>query len=250
MSRPTPIRRAGSPSWVVPARRSSTTSPSSTSSTATRGHRGRCRARSSFEALQQSAGRRAVLRDRDAFPLFVDAVESVAPLVERTIERVRSEIDAEAADRLADTLRRVFGRVLKELADLENPMRTLLGDEPGEGASRRVPDGAGPHGREVHRMRTDAADARRAGAERTAGRRRCAGRRRGADAESPAAPAVDRARSRAGTRPHRFDAEAGTVLYNDRHADFLLLKDNEAGAARLPRDARGQGVRRLQQPQS
>jgi hypothetical protein len=25
----------------------------------------------------------------------------------------------------------------------------------------------------------------------------------------------------------RFDAEAGVVLYNDRHADFLLVKDEE-----------------------
>jgi hypothetical protein len=27
----------------------------------------------------------------------------------------------------------------------------------------------------------------------------------------------------------RFDADAGVVLYNDRHPDFLLVKDDEAG---------------------
>jgi hypothetical protein len=30
-------------------------------------------------------------------------------------------------------VRRIFGRVLKELADVDNPMRTPVGDEAGEG---------------------------------------------------------------------------------------------------------------------
>jgi hypothetical protein len=87
-----------------------------------------------FEALQQSAGRRAILRDREAFPVFLDTIRSVEPGVNKAIERVTKEIDAQTADRLADTLRRVFGLVLKELADLDNPMRTALGNDPGEGA--------------------------------------------------------------------------------------------------------------------
>ena len=94
-----------------------------------------------FAALQQTAGRRAVLRDRDAFPVFIDAVKAVEPAVRRAAEKLVHEVDAQAADRLAETLRRIFGRVLKELADLDNPMRTPVGDEPGEGAcssSRRV----------------------------------------------------------------------------------------------------------------
>ena len=28
-------------------------------------------------------------------------------------------------------------------------------------------------------------------------------------------------------RRSRFDADAGTVLYNEQHADFLLVKDDE-----------------------
>lgn len=84
-----------------------------------------------FEALQQSAGRRAILRDREAFPLFVDAVKAVEPAVTQTVERVAHEVDAETADRLSDVIRRIFGRVLKELADLDNPMRGPGGSEPG-----------------------------------------------------------------------------------------------------------------------
>ena len=87
-----------------------------------------------FEALQQSAGRRAILRDREAFPLFLDAVKAVEPAVAQTVERVAKEVDAQTADRLSDVIRRIFGRVLKELADLDNPMRALTGSEQGEGA--------------------------------------------------------------------------------------------------------------------
>jgi hypothetical protein len=34
-----------------------------------------------FEALAQTAGRRAILRDREAFPVFLDAVKGIQPLV-------------------------------------------------------------------------------------------------------------------------------------------------------------------------
>jgi hypothetical protein len=39
-----------------------------------------------FDALQQTAGRRAVLRDRESFPVFLDAVRSVEPAVARTLD--------------------------------------------------------------------------------------------------------------------------------------------------------------------
>lgn len=60
-------------------------------------------------------------------------MRSIEPAVVRTLERVASEVDEETADRLAETVRRIFGRVLKELADLDNPMRTATGTEPGQG---------------------------------------------------------------------------------------------------------------------
>ena len=55
-----------------------------------------------FESLQQSAGRRAILRDREAFPLFVEAVKAIEPAVSRTVERVSKDVDAQTADRLSD----------------------------------------------------------------------------------------------------------------------------------------------------
>lgn len=77
-----------------------------------------------FEALQPTAGRRAILRDREAFPVFLDAVGSIQSAVTRALERVTRELDIQTTERLSETLRRIFGRVLRELADLDNPMRT------------------------------------------------------------------------------------------------------------------------------
>ena len=180
-----------------------------------------------FEALQQTAGRRAVLRDRDAFPVFRDAVESIEDVVSRTVERVRAEIDTQTADRLSDTVRRIFQRVLKELADLDNPMRTLLGDVPGdEGLLRETgeptpePQGRRPEPTlEDLEPRAPVADRRDEPPQATNGG---SGGTRTRHLPS-LAPDPHPGHSRS-----RFDADAGVVLYNDRHADYLLVKDNEA----------------------
>ena len=184
-----------------------------------------------FEALQQTAGRRAVLRDGDAFPVFRAAVQGVESAVARTVERVRQEVDEQTADRLTDAVRRIFGRVLKELADLENPMRTLLGTDPGGDAllvpgpepapsAGRDDDHATPSLDELQAPSADRSDAR-------------------PPPEPPREGALgDRSRSRhlpslapdpePGHARSRFDEDAGTVLYNDRHADYLVVKDDEA----------------------
>jgi hypothetical protein len=184
-----------------------------------------------FEALQQSAGRRAVLRDRDAFPVFVDALRSIEPAVSRALERVTQEVDARTADRVADTLRRLFGRVLKELADLENPMRTPVGDEPGEGGlfetarSRSTNgNGAAESGRSTTAEGTPElalGDQPADLPERTTQEAR-PDRRRSTDLPS-IAPDPDPGEARS-----RFNPEAGVVFYNDRHADYLMAKNEEA----------------------
>jgi hypothetical protein len=180
-----------------------------------------------FESLQQSAGRRAVLRDRDAFPLFVDAVKAIEPSVARTVERVAKEVDVQTTDRLSDQIRRIFGRVLKELADLDNPMVSPGGAGPGEGG---LLDGGLRSVNESQR-----------------------------DPITPAPPSVDDllptstdpispGRSEQSTRPDlpgssrlptilpdtdpgegrsRFDPELGIVFFNDTHADYLMIKDSE-----------------------
>ncbi len=186
-----------------------------------------------FTALQQTAGRRAVLRDRDAFPVFVDAVKAVEPVVRRATEKLAQEVDAQAADRLAETLRRVFGRVLKELADLDNPMRTPVGDEPGEGGlfeasrgDRSGPSETGSSGPtappgvpELPELEDSNGDAPNAPPHREAR----PDRRRTTDLPS-VSPDPDPGEARS-----RFEADTGIVFYNDRHEDYLVIRDDEAG---------------------
>jgi hypothetical protein len=184
---------------------------------------GQLSGRVSFEPLRQTA----ILREDDVFPVFRDAIRSVEPMLSRALERVRRDVDAATAERMADALRQVFGRVLRELADLENPMRTLLGDEAGDGAVRDTSGDARPGGGEVGPEETPSLDDLEP---------------RSGDARPPdvpaAAPRPDGGRQRKlpsiapdpepGHRRSRFDDEAGTVLYNDQHANYLLVKDDEA----------------------
>jgi hypothetical protein len=195
-----------------------------------------------FAGLQQSAGRRAVLRDRDAFPLFVDALQTIEPAVTRAAERMMAELDAQTTDRMADTIRRLFSRVLKELADLDNPMRstvngtgpdggraepapaddediglfdppapapatTKVSDDPATWAPPRIddvfPDARSPIRRPPAPEGTD--------------------RERGRTSDLPSVqpdPAPTERRS-------RFDPVERVVLYNDHHSDYLLVKDDE-----------------------
>jgi hypothetical protein len=182
-----------------------------------------------FEALRQTAGRRAILRDRDAFPVFVDALRGVEPVVAAAVERLAREVDAQVADRLNDTVRKIFGRVLRELADVDNPMRTPLGVDVGEGALL-APLGAEPGAGE----RSGSAEPGPPEApELTAPPPEPV---ETGPPESTARP--DRARSRPlpqvrpdpvpGTGRSRFDPGAGVVFYNERHPDYLLVKDDEA----------------------
>ena len=176
-----------------------------------------------FEALQQTAGRRAILRDREAFPVFVDALRAVEPVVARTVERVAREVDDTTADRLADAIRRVFDRVLKELADLDNPMRTLVGSGEGEGAllAEESASEREPADREeraavppLAQLSTDPPaelPPPEAGPDRGRSRR---------------LPALDRDPD-PGEARSRFDPVDKIVLYNDGHPDYLLVKDDE-----------------------
>ena len=183
-----------------------------------------------FEALQQSAGRRAILRDRDAYPVFRDAVMAVAPAVTAAATKVSREVDATTADRMADTLRKVFDRVLKELDEFENPMRSPTGSTEGEGGlfkkddlppndrgsslpppapgDRSTTDGT-PDAPELDQPPDKPARMARPDGPRTA--------RLPSVAPDP----------EPGLRRSRFDIESGVVLYNERHSDYLTIKDDE-----------------------
>jgi len=181
-----------------------------------------------FEALQQTAGRRAILRDREAFPLFVDVVKAVENAVAQTVERVAREVDAQTTDRLSDVIRRIFGKVLKELADLDNPMRSPSGHEPGEGGlletegpppSSRAGAGTGPEPppdlTELVPPPVDPVTSERE-----------------PDSALPERPGSSRLPSVApdpdpGEARSRFDPELGVVFFNDVHGDYLMVKDSD-----------------------
>jgi len=179
-----------------------------------------------FAALQQTAGRRAILRDREAFPVFVDAVRAVEQAVRAAVERIAREVDTATTDRLADEVRRIFGRVLRELSDLDNPMRAPIGTELGEGAllspeqasrsnsslgSAHVPVAIDeliePAEQPVPRARLEGAKPSGVGGSRL-------------PTISPdPTPGMERS---------RFDVDAGVVLYNESHPDYLSVKDSDA----------------------
>lgn len=187
-----------------------------------------------FEPLRQSAGRRAILRDDEVFPVFRDALRAVESAVGHACARLRKELDTTTTARMSDALRQVFGRVLRELADLENPMRTLVGDEPGDDAlgtsgdtddpgtdGAKPPDPTGepteeatPSLDEFDRPVRPPVPPTGGTAETAAGARRRHLPSIGPDPEP-------------GHHRSRFDPDGGVVLYNDQHADFLMVKDDE-----------------------
>jgi hypothetical protein len=179
-----------------------------------------------FEGLQQTAGRRAILRDREAFPLFVDAVKAVESVVAQTVERVAKEVDAQTADRLSDVIRRIFGRVLRELADLDNPMRAPGGSEQGEGAvfepelpaqsSSRAPTGSPPNLDDLLPLADDPLSPE--ASDKTAIPDRPGSSRLPTVAPDPSP----------GEARSRFDPDQGIVFFNDLHGDYLMVKDSEA----------------------
>jgi anti-sigma regulatory factor (Ser/Thr protein kinase) len=182
-----------------------------------------------FPALQQTAGRRAVLRDREAFPLFFDMVRSIEPAVAAAVERVARDVDAQTSERLADTVRRIFRDVLRELEDVDNPMRTPLGSEPGDGAVLDQPPPGGEPPSPTETGDDDLPVLELTEPAPTPSPRELA------DTPEEARPSGRSTRLPSllpdpdpGPARSRFDADAGVVLYNETHADYLLVKDDEA----------------------
>jgi hypothetical protein len=177
-----------------------------------------------FAALQQTAGRRAVVRDREAFPVLVDAVRSVEPVIAAYVARVNEEVDRRTADRMSDTIRKVFNSVLRELEDLDNPMRSSLGSMPGEGAILAAETSGDGHGGDAMPTLTELTPHLREPPPPSEAPTDGARPDRHRSSRLPTI-AVD---PEPGERRSRFVADEGIVLYNDRHADFLLVKDDEA----------------------
>jgi len=180
-----------------------------------------------FDALRQTAGRRALLRDRDAFPVLVRAAEAIEPVVVKTLEQVARDVGEETADRLADAVRKIFGRVLKELNDIDNPMRTAVGSESGNGAmlessesGERPPLQPTPLPEEPPTFES-VSQPPPPPVEPEANSSAKPGRTTRPLPDIAPDPNPDGARS-------RFDEDQSIVYYNDRHPDYLLVKEDES----------------------
>ncbi len=187
---------------------------------------GQVSGRIAFAPLAQSAGRRAILRDDEAFPVFLDAVRSVAPAVQALTERVREEVDRETSERVSDEIRRIFASVLRELDDLDNPMRSLIGTA----GDADAPDGATPVKRDADGNARPEADAptlddlTNSGGPAPQPPRGGSG---GSAKRSSRLPSVAPDPS-PGEARSRFDADERVVFYNESHADYLMVKGSES----------------------
>ncbi len=188
-----------------------------------------------FPAFQRSAGRRAILRDDEAWPILVEVVRSVEPLVSAMAAKVRAELDRDTADRMGDQIRKIFSRVLRELDDLDNPMRTPMGDEEGEGG---LLSGLSPSGGSDPPRDGDSGD--RGDPREDSPSIEDLAPDPGPDQPPPVSEGAKPSARRSKRLPtvavdpspgrdrSRFDPEASVVLYNQDRPDFLMLKDDES----------------------
>jgi hypothetical protein len=133
--------------------------------------------------------------------------------------------------------------MLRELADLENPMRTPIGSQPGLGAlldeaaerdhglgkedEERAAESLATRPHAIDELVPPDASPADVTAEPPPDARPAPGRSRSLPTVLPD-PSPDGVRS-------RFDPDEGVVYYNDRHPDYLLLKADEPASARTSR---------------
>jgi hypothetical protein len=137
-------------------------------------------------------------------------------------------VDAETADRLSDVIRKIFGRVLKELEDLDNPMRSAGGGNgPGEGplpesvesnGASPSKGSAGESPPDLGQLLPPPTDPVPPATGSDAGQSAGSGNSRLPTVLPDPEPGEARS---------RFDPDAGIVFFNDSHPDYLLVKDAE-----------------------
>lgn len=189
--------------------------------------------RITFERLLQTAGRRGILLDREVYPVFRSAVREVEPMVAATLSRLAEETDRDLSDRVSEAVRRIFSRVLRELSDLENPMRSWMGSDEGAGAELQLAADEEGEDPDAGEERWPGSEERPISLEPLT--------RPNHPPEPPGFPnsgsSAERQRSRRlptvipdpapGANRSRFDPAGGTVLYNQSHPDFLMVRGDE-----------------------
>ncbi len=85
-----------------------------------------------FAGLEQTTGRKGVVRDADRFPLLAKAIQDLETGVSAELKRLTEEHRARSDRELFLRLREIFAQVLRELNDLENPLRAPVSHPGGE----------------------------------------------------------------------------------------------------------------------
>ena len=102
-----------------------------------------------FSQLRPSTTRRGVVRDSRKFPAFAQAVKTIEPQLAKEVAQVTKEHEEKISRQVLTHLRLIFSKILRELKDVESPVRvpfrTAQGElGPGEVVDEldRVPGGA------------------------------------------------------------------------------------------------------------
>ena len=85
-----------------------------------------------FPGLEQTTGRKGVVRDADRFPLLARALQDLEAAITAELKRLTLEHRERSDRELFLRLRDIFTQVLKELNDLENPLRAPVSHPSGE----------------------------------------------------------------------------------------------------------------------
>jgi len=93
-----------------------------------------------FSILRPSSTRRGVVRDSRKFPAFVKAVKSIESLLEREVDQITKEHEKRISRQVLTHLRVIFSKILRELEDVESPVRVPFRTAIGELGSGQVVD--------------------------------------------------------------------------------------------------------------
>jgi hypothetical protein len=168
-----------------------------------------------FGALKQGTGRKSIIRDEENFPAFLEAVETIKEKVSEEARRLAKVLDQKTESKLLTVLRDIWSKVLKELRDLDNPMKTPVLSKSGEdgpggptetsGEAEGWDDEAGGRGPKPHLPAID-----------------------------PTQPTTSQQRFRSlpnllpDTLPNQYRSrfQDGIIFYNDQHPDYLMVKSD------------------------
>ncbi len=100
-----------------------------------------------FPALEQTTGRKSVVRDAARFPALLAALRDLEEGLREELARITREHQERTDRELFLRLREIFAQVLRDLADVENPLRGPVSDPAGEPAPGGIEGNGAPGGR-------------------------------------------------------------------------------------------------------